>query len=496
MAGKQTYQGGGDIRLSNMVGGVFDAYTRNKEKEEALARDKADKEAKSQDEFQKSLATVMTGVNTKGLQQVDIPGFQKIYGEMEEQYIIAAQEPDKVKRTLAWAKMKEAASRATLYVSQSEDNGKKRNEQMKILQTQYEKYQADDALKAIEAHYNRPLSEINGDFDILAFRNKWNSADLNKSLDDVKKELNSSLKLTPTETLISSTKNGYDTINTFQISKSIPQADALSAFKSRYNTDENFKRYVDTEFDGNLDSKLTQLYQNLGPSWSTSTTEDRRVAGRAPARESSGGGGSGRSSGSGSASESSSGVNIGVDVAYSGENIATANKQMAFKGNGIKARIGKGVRAYDMDTGEVVNITSNMQDGTVVELLNLPTGDVKGMGRRVLVKGTEGRFEAGRRDEDFAVVRFKEPVYVLKEDDRVTFNGSQAELQAGLKKGTLVKSGRTIERMALFPKDSVMPNPSTMTKSENAALSEYNNTRVTRATPKMSSSVSKILNRK
>lgn len=473
MAEISNYQGGGDIRLGRMVGGVYDAFIRSEEKKEAEAKEKALREEKEDNLFLQNLSKTMAGVPTKGLQQKDIPGFYEIYNKMEEAYIKASRTKDKAQRLMEQAKVKQYATEATLYTQQSEAMGKKKTENLKLLQNGFEKYEADSALEALNKHYDRPLSEITTDFDLLQYRNKWDSGKIDKTLEDVKKDiLSSSTNIKPVETLVGSTQNGYDTVNTFRTTREIPKADAITAFQARYNYDTNFKKYVDTEFDGTLDSKLGQLYDNLAAAnWTRSVEDKQRVQGRAPVR-SSGGGSSGRGSTEEIGDEF---VSEGVDIAYSYDNTATATKQVGLKGNGMKARISKGVRAYDMTTGDPINITTGMADGVIQEFVQLPTGDIKGKGRRILSKGTEDRFQKTKKYEDFAIVRYTKPVYVLTEDTDVVFSGKGEALQKAIRAGKVKKAG-VEEVTGAFPMNSVLPAPESMTKGERATVERFRKT--------------------
>lgn len=466
------YQGGGDIQLSGMVGGVLQAFNQSQERERQEAKERELREEKNQNEFLNQLATTMAKVPTKGLQAKDIPGFQKLMTDMEESYIQAARSTDKAQQLQHFARMKQLATEATVYTQQSEATGKKKADLLKMLQNGYEKYRAEDALKAINDHYDRPLSEITSDIDLMDYRHKWDSKQLDKTLDDVKKGiLESSTDIVPQESIIGSSRSGYDTINTFRSVREIPKETAMNAFSNQYNMNPNFKRYVDTEFDGPLNSKLSQLYDNLSVAgWNTEVKDSQRVAGRAPrSGRSSGGGGSSSSSDTGDASP----VYTDVSMLYAGTESARASRQTALKGNGMKARLGKNVRAYDMATGDPIELTSNMQDGVITEFVTLPTGDVRGGGRRVLSEGTEGRFPTTRRDEDFAVVRYKSPIYVDEGGD--VFMGTPAEAQRGVRDGVLKQRGSE-EAVGLFPLEAVLPDEASMTKGERATLDNFRST--------------------
>lgn len=483
MVNVNNYQGGGDVRLGGLVGGVYKAYKDSQAKKEAEAKEKALREEKQQEVFNQQLAKTMASVSTKGLQQKDIPGFQKLYSQMEDEYIKASSTTDKAQRLLGMAKVKQLATEATLYTQQSEMLGKKKAEQLKLLQNGYDKFEAEDAMKAINAHYDRPLSEVTTDFDIMAYRHKWDSGKLDSTLDSIKKDiLTSSAEITPTEQIIGGYQNGYDRVNTIRSTKVIPEAVAVGAFKNKYNTDINFKRYVDTEFDGSLDSKLSQLYTNLSAAnWNTEVKDSSRVQGRAPVRSS-----GGSSSGSSNDSEPDVLNTSGIDIAFAGNNVASATKHIALKGNGMKARISKDVRAYDMATGDPIEITSGMEDGVIQEFVQLPTGSVKGKGRRILAKGTEDKFSKTKQFEDFAVVRYKKPIYVSVDDKNIVVPLKGAELQKAIRDKQVVKGGSE-DLVGLFPMDKVVPSRESMTKGEKATVSKFKGEQV--KTPKRTSKV-------
>lgn len=125
MAVNTVYQGGGDISLAPFVGSVYNAFQQGQERERAVARENQLKEEKSLEKFQAQYADAMSKISTKGLRTQDIPGFQKLYSEIEDLYVQSETTTDKSQRLLNLAKFKEAATRATVYVQQSEALGKK-----------------------------------------------------------------------------------------------------------------------------------------------------------------------------------------------------------------------------------------------------------------------------------------------------------------------------------------------------------------------------------
>lgn len=479
MADMSNYQGGGAIRLGGMVSGVYDAYKQSQDKKEAEAKAKKAQEEKDQTTMLNNLATEMAKVPTKGLQQKDIKGFQDLYKEMEDAYIEAYRAKDKSSQLLAQAKVKQLATQATLYTQQSEAVGKQKTDILKTLQNQFEKYDVDKAMEALNSHFDKPVNEIKTEFDILQFRKKWDSGSLDKTLSSLKDNILKSNPNIPTrQERVATTSNGYDQLNTFQTTREIPKDVALAEFNRAYSMDDNFKRYVDTEFDGTLESKLGQLYENLSAAnWNKSVEQKERVAGRAPSRGSGGGSGSSGGSGSGGGVSGDEQVAKGVDIAYAYDKTVTADRHVALKGNGMKARVAKGVRAYDMMTGNPLNITTGMADGTIKEFVTVPVGNFQKGGRKIFVKGTESKFGGQVDYEDFAVVTYKKPIYKydLSEAKGRVFRGTGAELQKAIQEGKVSQDGYE-EVTGLFPMNSVLPSEESMTKGERATVARFKNT--------------------